>query len=285
MGDGEAAIEHFRCTSSSYGIHGNIWRCIGCGLLYTDDGMTDGDIAACYESVDDDLYLTQYESRITTFQRQLEAITERAGTGRLLEAGAYTGMFLRVARDAGWQVEGLEPSHWAVERAHELHGIELRQGLLGADDPPFDARKDGAFDAVVMWDVIEHLNDPPAAVRAAGGLLRPGGVLAMSTMDADSAFARLSGRRWPWLMAMHRVYFTRGTMRRMLEECGFTDIHFRNHVRWITVGYLTTRVERWMPAVGRAMGGAARFLRLDGVVVPFVAGDLFEVFARKAPDA
>jgi SAM-dependent methyltransferase len=132
-----------------------------------------------------------------------------------------------------------------------------------------------------MWDVIEHLPDPRSALCEMFDTLRPGGVIAVSTMDVDSLAARLSGGRWPWFMTMHRVYFSRATMRRMLEDVGFTDVRMKTHVRWVSLGYLTSRMAAALPPAGRPLATVVRWLRLTRVLVPFTIGDLFEAYARK----
>jgi SAM-dependent methyltransferase len=275
--DSSLTSDDFRCTSIAYGEHGDIGRCLECGLVYIVDPSTDASISAAYADVEDPEYVVGHEARIATFDRQLDRL-ERFTTSRgdLLEVGAYTGVFLSLARARGWNVTGIEPSRWACERAAQDHGIEVRNGPFrpGAYDPE-------SMDAVVMWDVIEHLPDPLGATREAYRILRPCGSIALSTMDIGSFAARVSRGRWPWLMSMHLEYFSRATMRRMLEASGFTDIRFVTHVRSIRLRYLGDRMATRIPVVGamvRAIGGLPGFSR---VVVPFTIGDLFEVYARK----
>src|SRR5581483_5194972 len=71
----------------------------------------------------------------------------------------------------------------------------------------------GSFDVVTMWDVIEHFPDPAAEVREVHRLLRPGGLVGITTMNVESLVARLLGPRWPWLMQMHLYYFSVRTLR------------------------------------------------------------------------
>jgi SAM-dependent methyltransferase len=248
--------------------------------VFLDDQEPDDTVEARYEEVEDPAYVAGHQGRVATFRSQLDTVTKRLGRrGRILEIGAYTGVFLSLAQDQGWEVEGLEPSRWAVQQAEATYGLRVRQGMLSADAFPASW-----FDAVVMWDVIEHLTDPTIASRTAFHFLKPGGLLALSTMDIASVAARISGDRWPWLMSMHRVYFSRSTMRRMLEEAGFVDIRFVTHVRRIALSYLAERMATRLPAMGSALGAVARALSWSDVVVPFAIGDLFEVYARKPAD-
>ena len=61
------------------------------------------------------------------------------------------------------------------------------------------------FDVVVLADVIEHLDDPVAAVDRCAGLLRPGGVLCVVTPDPSSVTARIAGPALVGLRARPRV--------------------------------------------------------------------------------
>lgn len=318
-------IEHFRCTSSEYGIHDDILRCDDCALIYQAPSLTGETLIESYEDVEDPVYLDEEAGRIATFSRHLRLL-DRISAGRkghLLEIGAYTGLFAHLASTDGWDVTGLEPSAWAVGLAEEHYGIRLTQGSLaeGLFEPQ-------SFDAVVAWDVIEHVPTPAEFVRLCRGYLKPGGIIALSTMDAASPLARVLGPRWPWLMCMHRVYFTRDTMRRMLAAEGFNDIRFQAHVRYVSVRFLASRFRAAAGAArgsarrregppsrsvpdptfrsglddieaevareavrdragrgGAARGGAVRggARRTSGPLVPYVAGDLFDCWARKPP--
>lgn len=272
----------FRATSSAYGEHADIVRCLECASAFILDSLTDQSIHEAYEEVEDPEYVSGHEARVVTFNRQLDRLERLTARGRLLEVGAYTGVFLALARERGWEAEGIEPSRWACQRAEESYAVSLRNGVFGSG-----SYGPGLFDTVVMWDVIEHLPDPGVATREAFRILKPGGLLALSTMDIGSAAARVGGRQWPWLMSMHRVYFSRPSMRGLLEDSGFADIRFKTHIRSIRLQYLGDRMATRIPFVGAALRAIGSLPGLTRVVVPFTIGDLFEVYARKpggAPD-
>src|SRR6266516_5545031 len=78
------------------------------------------------------------------------------------------------------------------------------------------------LDAITMWDYIEHSLDPRRDLDKAHELLRPGGVLALSTGDIGSLSARLTGRYWHLLTPEHHnFFFDVKTLRRLLQETGF----------------------------------------------------------------
>jgi len=269
-------VEAFRCTSPGYGRHHTIVQCLHCGLVYTNPRFHGAEILDSYEAVEDVLYLEERDGRVLTFERHLRPLERlQAPPGRLVDVGAYTGVFVEIAAQHGWEAYGLEPSRWAVEQARG-RGVQMIEGTLATS-----GLAAASFDVVTMWDVIEHVADPQAEIREAHRLLKPGGMLVLHTMDIDSRFARLMGRRWPWLMEMHIYYFSRRTLGAMVEQAGFRVIRSEPQGRYLRLGYLATRVSGLSPLLGRALGGLFRVLRLDAMPIPINFGDLFTVYARK----
>jgi len=194
----------------------------------------------------------------------------------LLDVGAYTGVFVEIAGRHGWEAWGLEPSQWAVGEAR-THGLRMIEGTLETADLP-----EAWFEVVTMWDVIEHVTDPSDQIQRAYRLLKPGGVLAVHTMDIDSLFARVMGGRWPWLMEMHIYFFSRRTLSAILEKAGFRVVGSVPQGRYLRLGYFATRVGGLIgrPA-GRVLGGLFKTLRLSEVPIPINLGDLVTAYALK----
>jgi 2-polyprenyl-3-methyl-5-hydroxy-6-metoxy-1,4-benzoquinol methylase len=267
------SAQAFRCTSEQHGDFTNIVQCESCGLLYENPREPEEQIEAQYEQVEDPVYEREQEGRFRTFTKTLESLERLARPGKLLDVGCYLGLFLDVARARGWQSYGVEPSSWAARRAsekrHEVINAPLRRANLPSQ----------TFDAVTLWDVIEHLHDPLGQVREIYRLLKPGGVFGLSTMDAGSLFARLTGRRWPWFMRMHLYYFTRQTLTRLLQQAGFEVLVVEAHKRVVSVRYLLEKVFAQLgplAPLGRFAG------RPFGKVYATVdLGDIVNVFARR----
>jgi len=272
-------LEIYRCTYDGYGIHPTIVQCRRCGLVYANprrDGMA---TIETYESVEDPLYVEERGGRVLTFERHLrplERLTGPPGGRRLLDVGAYTGVFVEIAARHGWDAWGVEPSRWAVGEACK-RGLQVVQGTTETV-----ALSQESFDVVTMWDVIEHLPDPLAELHRIRGLLKPGGLLVVHTIDIGSLFARLLGGRWPWLMEMHLYYFDRRTLRMMLERAGFAVLSIRAQGRYLRLGYLTSRAAALVPWPGRPAERLVTRLGLRRVPVAVNLGDLCTAYARKA---
>ena len=228
---------HYACTASSIGKYADIVRCRRCDVVYLASRPSDEALDRLYRSVVDNTYLEEEEGRYKTFAEALRDTNRHApGKGTMLEIGSYTGVFLELARKDGWSGAGVEPSDWARDVAKRKRGIDL---LPSVSDLAGHERE--SFDCVIMWDVIEHLGDPRGMLETARDLLKPGGLLGLSTITIDSLSARLLRGRYPFLMQMHLVYFTRKTLIRLLEESGFEVLEYKRHRRYVTYAYLISK--------------------------------------------
>jgi SAM-dependent methyltransferase len=132
---------------------------------------------------------------------------------------------------------------------------------------------------VTLWDVIEHLHDPLGELREIFRILRPGGVLGMSTMDAESVFARLAGRHWPWYMRMHFYYFTKDSMVRMIRAAGFDVLVVERHQRVVSLRYFIEKLSNFVPFLSPL--GRLVALPFGNIYITVNFGDLMNIYAMK----
>jgi len=266
------------CTNEGYGSHARIVTCRKCGLTYASPRWSAEQLLAAYGHVEDPTYEAERRGRELTFDRQLHKLERHTGVsgGRsLLDVGAHTGVLVEVAKRRGWEATGVEPSRWAAGVAGD-RGLDIVVGTL--DAPDLLGRE---FDVITMFDVIEHVDDPTAELAKAFKAVRPGGYMVVNTMDIDSRFARMMGRRWPWLMDMHIHYFSRDTLTRLLESVGFAAVETETESRVVTLGYASSRLGGMSKRLGQASGWVFEKLRLAERAVPIKLGDLFTAYARK----
>jgi SAM-dependent methyltransferase len=253
-------------------------------VLFRDELPTEDELPALYEadyfeSAAGELgaqgysdYLGDGPSHRATARSRLRQLARYTTPGRLLDVGCAAGFFADEARRAGWEAEGVELSPAMAAHAAEL-GVPVRQGSFCEVPLP-----EPGLAAVTMWDYIEHSTDPVRDLRIAAGLLRPGGVLALSTGDVTSLVARVSGSRWHLLTPRHHnFFFDPDTIGTALRRAGFDPVAVTHPGGRYSVAYLAHKlgletVSTWLS-------------ERSAVSVPVNLFDIMTVVARKARES
>ncbi len=156
----------------------------------------------------------------------LEAVPAGA---RVLDAGCASGYLAGLLAERGHEVVGFETDPAAAAAARRRAGIEVVTGdLERAEDI---GRVTGPFSAVIFGDVLEHLRDPAAALRAVHALLAPGGLLIVSLPNAVHWTARRQVLRGRFPQEDHGLFdrthlhfYTRATARELLTQAGYAVV-------------------------------------------------------------
>jgi SAM-dependent methyltransferase len=106
----------------------------------------------------------------------------------ILDIGSALGTFLKIAKDRGWDVSGVELSEYGVEYTRKQYGFEVHHGDVTTSNLTAES-----FDAITMWDVIEHVEDPVANLEKAIKLLKPNGMI-LITSDTYDCIMAVAGR-------------------------------------------------------------------------------------------
>jgi len=148
--------------------------------------------------------------------------------GRLLDVGCGTGYRLSVGAHRGWEAVGVEPSAWAVDIGRERYGVDLRCGRL--QDQGFG---DGAFDAVMLEDVIEHVARPVDLAAEVVRVLAPKGVVVISIPNFGSRRARTRGAAWNEVRPPeHLTYLSLRSLERLAARVGLEVVFSSRHPRF-----------------------------------------------------
>src|SRR5262245_28835094 len=155
--------------------HGRILRCHNCRFGFRQLRPSDEQLAQLYHHLDTRIYESEAEGQFRAAAGYLR-IVERyvSAPGRILDIGCASGLFLRCAQDANWDIAGIEPSEVLYTKACEVLGpkAEIQCATLQLSYLPYLS-----FDVVTLWDVLEHVPNPVDFLRLAGCFLKPGGYL------------------------------------------------------------------------------------------------------------
>lgn len=201
------------------GKYGRHVKCRNCDLIYVNPIEKASKINDDYskrKSVDVSIIRG---GRLRATKSQAQLIKKYNHSTSLLDVGCGEGFFLFNASKAGYVAKGVELSQEAVAYAKKEFGLDV-------EAKPFEQLRfpENYFDVVTLWQVLEHLPHPLATLKVVNKVLKPGGLLAVSTPDIEGVPARLFGKRWWNIRKIHINQFTTKTLKATLENAGFKDV-------------------------------------------------------------
>ena len=155
--------------------------------------------------------------------RTLNQFLDPARHHSLLEIGSAYGFFLELVEDR-FDAVGIDIAEDGTRYAKDFLQLNvIRDDYLAHD---FGGHY---FDVVCLWDTIEHLRDPHLYVEKISRHTKRGALLAITTGDVESFVARTKKERWRIIHPpTHLHYFSRTTLKQLLDKCGFDVISSRH---------------------------------------------------------
>lgn len=259
-------------SSRQHTSPGRILLCRSCRFGFRQMRSSPEQLRELYRQIEPAVYESEVQGRKRTAKSHLQIVQQHIRSGRLLDVGCASGLFLLEAQQAGWIITGIEPNESLCEDA--------RKNLKGAGDIQCTtlemARVQSGFDAITVWDVLEHVPDPQAFLRLCRSLLRADGYLFLNVPDLDSWPARILGARWPLLLPEHLNYFNRASLSFCAERAGLRPVQYGRRRAWFSLSYVAYRVlQHNVPGSGllrQTAGG-----RLGGILIPVSLGETFAV--------
>lgn len=135
--------------------------------------------------------------------------------GRLLDVGCGSGVFLSVAREAGWQVAGIELDRSAAKWAVEHYGLDVRSGTISS---ALDGNS--RYDAITLFDYLEHSPSPGEDLDRLIAALVPGGVICIRVPNQGGLQSKWMGPEWVNCISNHLSYFSTKALRAGLVKRG-----------------------------------------------------------------
>ena len=200
----------------------HVVRCPSCGFLYRHPGIRPERLGELYEGRYDRFLTGRYaRARQLRYAVAMDAFGDlfaEGGGRRLLDFGCGAGLFMELADQRGFEAWGVDLSESSVARARGRPGGARAYFGAPADVPEIAA---GGFDVVTLWSVMAHLPLPLDDLRMLRGLLAPGGVILIMTVNANSLRLKANGADWNGFTPNHLKFFAPATLGRALTAAGF----------------------------------------------------------------
>jgi 2-polyprenyl-3-methyl-5-hydroxy-6-metoxy-1,4-benzoquinol methylase len=201
-------------------------RCEKCGLVFQQHLRSKADLdaaqAAAYAQPTR-RFQGPFEWLVRMFRmarvRRCERLVPAAS--RVLDVGCGRGLFLQLMAKRGHEVRGTELSEATATNAYPDVPVDIGEFRPGRYAP-------ASFELISIWHVLEHDQDPAAALAASHEALAPGGALLLAVPNYASFQARLGGEDWFHLdLPRHVFQFTPQTLTRLLRDSGFEVVSCR----------------------------------------------------------
>lgn len=168
---------------------------------------------------------------------------------RVLDVGCGGGILAEPLAMDGARVTGIDlgAAHLAVAKQHmRLTGVSIEYRQISVEE--MSRGHGGSFDAVTCMELLEHVPDPAAVIRACHALVRPGGDIVLATLNRNPKsflFAIIGAevilRLLPKGTHQYRKFIKPLEIRRWAAKAGleckdFTGLHYNPFTRRYTLG-------------------------------------------------
>jgi len=198
------------------GKYGRHVKCRDCHLVYVNPIGSNGKINEDYAQRKNNDACIIRGSRLKAAKSQVRLVGEYSRGTTLLDIGCGEGFFLFNASRMGYTVKGVELSQEAGEYARREFDLDI-------ETKPFEEAefRENYFDVVTLWQVLEHVPHPLVILKEVHRILKPGGLVAVSTPDFGGVPAKILRRRWWNIRRLHINQFTTKTLGDILRNAGF----------------------------------------------------------------
>jgi 2-polyprenyl-3-methyl-5-hydroxy-6-metoxy-1,4-benzoquinol methylase len=234
-----------------YLVPGKEWgrhvRCQNCHLIYMNPMEKASKTNEYYFKAKNNHASTIRESYLRTGKSQVRLIQKYATGTNLLDIGCAQGFFLFSASQAGYTTKGIEISRDAAEYARREFGLDI-------ETKPVEELRfaENHFDVVTLWQVLEHVPYPLTILQEVHRILKPGGLLAVSTPDIGGIPAKILGKKWWDIKRLHVNQFTTRTLTGILQNAGFNNTYSVSYRGYVSLSILVTMMLKYLDAYERS---------------------------------
>jgi len=223
------------------GKYGRHVKCRKCQLVYVNPIEKASRINDNYSEMENIDASIIRRSRLLATKSQVKLIKRYKSNTTLLDVGCGEGFFLFNASKAGYVTKGVELSRDAARYARKEFGMDV-------EAKPLEELQlvENHFDVVTLWVVLEHVPYPLPLLKEVHRMLKPGGLLAVSTPNVGSMLAKILGKRWWEIRRVHINQFTTKTLMDILSNAEFKNVSSVCYRETISLLYLFTPILKYL---------------------------------------
>lgn len=205
----------------------DLYKCADCGFILTQDAPAQESIGRYYKS---DVYISHSDTnkgiinkiyhsvRAIMLEKKAKMVESISGVkkGKLLDIGTGLAYFPNHMKSLQWDVSAIEQDEDARKSAKKQFGLDIM------DAHSVYTLKNGDFDVISMWHVLEHVHDLSGYFKAFKENLKDDGTLVIALPNHNSPDAQHYSRYWAaYDVPRHLWHWNPDTFERMAKKFGF----------------------------------------------------------------
>jgi 2-polyprenyl-3-methyl-5-hydroxy-6-metoxy-1,4-benzoquinol methylase len=236
--DSQEDVEGYLVPGKEWGRH---VKCKNCQLIYMNPMEKVSKTNEYYSKAKNTHAPTIRESYLRTAESQVRLVRKYANGTNLLDIGCAQGFFLFDASKAGYTAKGIEIAQDAATYARREFGLDI-------EAKPFEELQfaENYFDVVTLWQVLEHVPYPLMMLKEVHRILKPGGLLVVSTPNIEAIPAKILRKRWWDIKRLHINQFTTRTLTDILQNTGFKNISSASYRGFVSLSILLTMMLKYL---------------------------------------
>ena len=227
---------------------GNVAICTQCGTWHRVPRPSEQELKSIYDKnyydawgINEDENVTMLSKQATflpLFKRIEAKLPDTGDLPVILDVGAATGLLLDIAKDKNWDCYALEINPYAIEILRDKFG----DAKVCGKDIAECIFPEHTFDIITMTDLIEHSLDVTGTLKKTATLLKPTGMLCITTPAVDSLSRYLMGTQWLHFKEEHIQYFTRKALKEAILAAGFNNVKIYCWPKTLTIDYINRQL-------------------------------------------
>jgi len=201
-------------------------RCRNCGFYYVHPLPTPETLREYYSRYGANLKNVRNAAwKLRRFKRKILPLIFFTRGRDFLDIGCNIGFGAEAARRLGCRAVGIDMSDQAIDLARQMYPKNTFHNLSALE---LADQVDRTFDIVLCSEIIEHLSDIHAFMASLRSLVKPGGILYLTTPDAGHFRVPKDFLSWKEVIPPEHIgFFNRAILQRLLAQYGFRVLYFQ----------------------------------------------------------